>query len=81
MNLHFGGRADRGPVTGADPVEQNGSRGTRRAEAKRRTATPLRRLACSTRNPGPDGDVSGFPKREEAARGAASVLSKGKPVQ
>lgn len=67
MNLHSGGRADRGPVTGSAWAEQDGGPRTRKGRSEAEDGKAVARTAWLRQDRGVDGAAIGIPKDEGGA--------------
>jgi len=76
MNLHFGGRADRGPVTGSTRAEQEGGRRTREGRSAAKDGNAVALTAWLRQDHGA-GRGRSRPDTKEAAPSAARVRSGG----
>ena len=59
MNLHSGGRADRGPVTGSATAEQEGGRRTRQGRSAAEDGEAVALAAWFRQDHGEDGPATG----------------------
>lgn len=75
MNLHSGGRADRGPFTGSAWAEQDGGPRTRKGRSEAEDGNAVARTAWLRQDRGVDGAAIGLLK-EEGGAGRRRVRSK-----